>query len=138
MKITHSVGGVVIKGNMILMTNQKGDSWSLPKGHIEAGENELQTAIREIYEETGVIDLQFIKKLGEYKRYRIGKGGVGEDKSELKVFTFFLFRTKQESLKPVDPDNPEARWVPKEKVVDFLTHPKDKEFYLNVLKEINL
>ena len=28
--------------------------WSLPKGHIEAGETEVQTALRELYEETGM------------------------------------------------------------------------------------
>lgn len=28
--------------------------WSLPKGHMEAGETEVQTALRELYEETGL------------------------------------------------------------------------------------
>ena len=28
--------------------------WSLPKGHIEAGETDVQTAMRELYEETGL------------------------------------------------------------------------------------
>ena len=28
--------------------------WSLPKGHMEAGESETQTALRELYEETGL------------------------------------------------------------------------------------
>jgi len=28
--------------------------WSLPKGHIEAGETDIQTALRELYEETGL------------------------------------------------------------------------------------
>ena len=28
--------------------------WSLPKGHMEAGETETQTALRELYEETGL------------------------------------------------------------------------------------
>lgn len=28
--------------------------WSLPKGHMEAGETEAQTALRELYEETGL------------------------------------------------------------------------------------
>ena len=28
--------------------------WSLPKGHMEAGETEAETALRELYEETGL------------------------------------------------------------------------------------
>lgn len=28
--------------------------WSLPKGHMEAGESDVQTALRELYEETGL------------------------------------------------------------------------------------
>lgn len=28
--------------------------WSIPKGHMEAGETEVQTALRELYEETGL------------------------------------------------------------------------------------
>ena len=28
--------------------------WSLPKGHVEAGETDQQTALRELYEETGL------------------------------------------------------------------------------------
>ena len=28
--------------------------WSLPKGHMEAGETEMETALRELYEETGL------------------------------------------------------------------------------------
>ena len=37
-----------------LILLQKGGSWSFPKGHMEAGETEEQTALRELYEETGL------------------------------------------------------------------------------------
>src|SRR5689334_16105336 len=30
------------------------DDWSLPKGHVDAGEHALQTACREVVEETGL------------------------------------------------------------------------------------
>ncbi len=76
-----------------------------------------------------------MKLLGSYERMRLGKHG-GEDGSELKKLTFFLFEANAEELKPIDPDNPEARWVDREKVADLLTHPKDREFFIEILSQI--
>ncbi len=132
MKKTHSAGGVVTNsGGEVLVVSQHGTSWSLPKGHIDPGENALVAAKREIYEESGIRDLELIRKLGTYERHKIGVDG-GDDRSELKVITMFLFRTREKSLKPVDPDNPEARWVERSKVALLLTHEKDKEFFQGV------
>jgi ADP-ribose pyrophosphatase YjhB (NUDIX family) len=132
MKKTHSAGGVVTNsGGEVLVVSQHGTSWSLPKGHIDPGENALVAAKREIYEESGIRDLELIRELGTYERHRIGVDG-GDDRSELKVITMFLFRTREKSLKPVDPDNPEARWVERSKVALLLTHEKDKEFFQSV------
>lgn len=39
---------------LLLIKHRCGGHWSFPKGHVEAGENELQTALREIKEETGL------------------------------------------------------------------------------------
>ena len=115
----------------VLVVNQKGTSWSLPKGHIEAGEKPVSAAKREIYEESGITNLEFVRELGSYKRYRIGQDG-GEDHSELKTIFMFLFKTNENSLKPIDPENPEARWVEGGKVVELLTHPRDREFFIRV------
>jgi len=132
MKKTHSAGGVVTNSEgEVLVVSQHGTSWSLPKGHIDPGENALVAAKREIYEESGIRDLELIRELGTYERHRIGVDG-GDDRSELKAITMFLFRTSEKSLKPVDPDNPEARWVERSKVAPLLTHEKDKEFFRRV------
>ncbi len=133
---TKSAGGVVLnpKGE-VLVVSQHGNSWSLPKGHIEAGEVALVAAKREIYEESGVTELEFVKDLGTYQRHRISKLGT-DDVSELKTITLFLFTTAQTSIKPVDPENPEARWVSVDDVVNLLTHPADKDFFLKIKGEI--
>ena len=132
MKKTYSAGGVVTNDEgKILVVSQHGTSWSLPKGHIDPGEDALEAAKREIYEESGIGELQLVGELGSYERYKIGVDG-GEDHSEWKVITMFLFRTSQTMLKPVDPDNPEARWVERSKVALLLTHEKDKEFFQRV------
>ncbi|MCE9643671.1 NUDIX domain-containing protein [Candidatus Parcubacteria bacterium] len=137
MRETQSAGGVVLNPQgEVLVVNQKGVSWSLPKGHIDDGEDALTTAKREIHEESGVTELEFVRDLGSYQRFKIGKDGKEDDQTELKTLIMFLFRTSQLELKPIDPHNPEARWVARDKVADLLTHPKDKEFFLKISGEI--
>ena len=137
MNHTFSGGGVVLNSQgQVLIVSQHGTSWSLPKGHIEKDEDPQMAAQREIKEESGIKDLKFIKELGSYDRYRITQDG-GEDKNELKTITMFLFRTDHEAeLRPTDPENPEARWVEPENVSDLLSHPKDKEFFKSVIKQV--
>jgi ADP-ribose pyrophosphatase YjhB (NUDIX family) len=132
MRKTRSAGGVVIDAEgRVLVVSQRGTSWSLPKGHIDPGESALAAAKREIHEESGIRDLKLIRGLGTYERYKIGVDG-GDDRSELKAITMFLFRTSEKVLRPVDPDNPEARWVERSKVAPLLTHEMDKRFFLGV------
>ena len=135
-KVTVSAGGVVINGQgMILVVNQNGTSWSLPKGHVDSGEEPLQAAIREIMEESGIDDLHFLRVLGVYGRFKLGKN-TGEDKQEWKVLLFFLFKTRQNELNPKDPHHPQARWVHPDEVEALLTHPKDKAFYKSIRDQI--
>ncbi|MCM1049384.1 MAG: NUDIX hydrolase [Clostridiales bacterium] len=52
-----SCGGVVIfRGKILLLYKNfynKDEGWVLPKGTVEAGEEHKETAIREVFEETG-------------------------------------------------------------------------------------
>lgn len=137
MKHTESAGGVVVnRRGQVLVVSQHGTSWSLPKGRIEEGEDLLTAARREIYEEAGVTQLELLKDLGSYTRYRLSATGR-ENRSELKTIHLFLFKTNEDELKPVDPENPQAVWVEKSDVPALLTHPKDAEFFLrNCLDQI--
>lgn len=139
-RFTKSAGGIVLnQKGAVLVVSSRGNApiWTLPKGHIDEGEDALSAAKREIYEESGIQikSLKYITDLGSYQRYRISRDG-GEDKSESKEIFMFLFTTTEEDLHPVDPYNPEARWVKPDDVLGHLTHYKDKEFYLNFLNEI--
>ena len=138
--LTYSAGGVIVNPRgEVAICNQKHNSWSLPKGHIDPGEDARTAAIREIKEETGLTDLEFVRELGTYERYRIGKDGVGDDTAEKKSITMFLFTTTERiKLIPEDPENPEARWVPIAEVTALLTHPKDKEFFESVAASLSL
>jgi ADP-ribose pyrophosphatase YjhB (NUDIX family) len=141
-KAVHVAGGVVLnRKGQVLVVNQRGRSWSLPKGHIEKGESVLNAARREIYEESGVKKLKFVRLLGSYERSRMGvkEGEIPSQRdggAKTKKLTLFLFETDHEDLKPIDPDNPEARWVDRHHVADLLTHPKDREFFIQILSQI--
>lgn len=126
---TISAGGVVLnRRGRVLVVNQRGNSWSLPKGHLDPGESLLEAAVREIHEESGVRRLALLHYLGSYERCRIGRLG-GEDASEVKELHFFLFATEQVRLKPVHAaDHPEARWLTLDAAARLLTHPLDRAF----------
>ena len=136
MKSTHSAGGVVIQKttHKVLIVEQANKTWSLPKGHLDQGEDTLQAAIREIREESGVKTLKLLWELGSYERYKIAKGG-GDDTSEVKKITMYLFETEQMDLCPEDKDNPSALWLDKEEIISRLSHPKDIAFYKSVLEQ---
>ncbi len=138
MKHSYSAGGVVIGPNKkILVVSQNGNSWSLPKGTLEKNENVKSAAAREIKEESGITKLVFLKSLGTYERHRISLNG-GDDKELLKTITVFLYSTPEIDLNPLDPNNPEARWVDIERVGELLTHPMDKQFFnkqINIIKK---
>jgi 8-oxo-dGTP pyrophosphatase MutT (NUDIX family) len=132
-----AAGGIVVSEHgQIVIVSQHGNSWSLPKGHVDPGEDHLSAARREIYEESGLKELELVRELGSYQRRRIGKGGVGRDTGPVKEISLFLFKTIQRDLQPVDPDNPEALWVSPLEAVKMLTHPKDKEFLEQQIPEI--
>ncbi len=137
MKIRKTAGGVIIgSDNKIVVVSQHGRSWSLPKGGVDPGEDLQQASRREIQEETGLTELALLCELGTYQRHRIPLDEGPLDDSEIKEITLFLYKTKQTELIPEDPDNPEAIWVEIDKVIGYLTHPKDREFFESVIPDI--
>lgn len=132
----HSAGGVVVsKSGQVLVVQQQDGSWSLPKGHVIEGEDLRATAEREIFEESGLSDVKLVKLLGSYSRYTLSNAGV-EDTTSMKRITMYLFLTDQEELRPMDTRMQKAKWMNPAEVQYILTHPKDQEFFLSILPEI--
>ena len=82
--------------------------WDFPKGLMEAGEQPMQTALREVEEETTLNDLEFpwgdrYVETGPYSRGKVAR--------------YYLGKTAQEAIElPVNPDlgrpeHSEFRWV---------------------------
>lgn len=135
----HIAGGIVWNPKQgVIVVNQNHNSWSLPKGHVELGEELLPAAMREIREETGIPEkeLVFVKKLATYERDRIQRDPG--DTPGRRTITLFLFTTTHETLLPEDPINPEARWLPIDEVSNILTHPKDQEIFESLKKQIHV
>lgn len=72
-----TAGGVIFrraangKDVEILLIQDAKNRWTIPKGHIEEGENARDTAEREIREETGLQEMKVLNWLGKINfRYR--------------------------------------------------------------------
>jgi bis(5'-nucleosidyl)-tetraphosphatase len=55
--LDKSCGGIIFKDGKVCLVKHVdtgGGHWDFPKGHVEEGESEQETALREIYEETGL------------------------------------------------------------------------------------
>lgn len=73
----YTAGGIVWRHSPknneieILLVQDAKDRWTIPKGHIEEGENPRDTAEREIQEETGLQKMKMMNWLGKINfRYR--------------------------------------------------------------------
>ena len=49
-----SCGCIIINKNKVLLIKQTKGHWGFPKGHVEKDETEIETAIREVKEETNI------------------------------------------------------------------------------------
>lgn len=70
-------GGIVFRRNAktnkleILLIQDAKNRWTIPKGHVEEGEEPKDTAAREIQEETGLQEMKVMNWLGKVNfRYR--------------------------------------------------------------------
>jgi len=100
--IEHSAGGLVVRGDEILMIRDRFSRWTFPKGHIEGDETEAQAAIREVVEETGVraaVDFE----VGQM-RYALPNGNE-------KQVTYYRMSFLGGEITPLRTEILDARWT---------------------------
>jgi len=136
--IEVSAGGLIVSAEnppraaLICHRNRGGGKdWCLPKGHVEPGETIEQTAIREIFEETGLHG-ELLEKLGEISySFRVGSVRVR------KTVHHYLLREFAGSMTATgDPTGEvlEVRWFALDEVVQTLAHENEKKMAQKALE----
>ncbi|MGN0487465.1 MAG: bis(5'-nucleosyl)-tetraphosphatase [Acutalibacteraceae bacterium] len=118
-----SCGAVVFRNEngdrkYLLIRNRRSAHWGFPKGHIEPGETDRETAIREVLEETGLhitILPDFLKK----SEYTI------QGKIEKSV-SIFLAQTDETEYKLQVEEIEECGWFDYDRALTILNYENDK------------
>lgn len=102
----------------LLIRHMNGGHWAFAKGHVEEGETEIETALREIDEETGLkvsLDSQF-RESNSYQP----KEGV------TKEVIYFVAKADSQEVKRQEIEVLEAQWLPYDQAQELLTYDNDK------------
>ncbi|GAA1678056.1 hypothetical protein GCM10009765_29200 [Fodinicola feengrottensis] len=131
-----SAGGLILDGDSLAASaaligklDRRGRLvWSLPKGHVEAGETFEQTAAREVHEETGIIG--FVQQaLGTVEYWFVADG-----RRIHKTVHHFLLRATGGELSDEDREVTEVAWVPLSELDTRLAYPDERRLAEKVHK----
>ncbi len=133
-----SAGGLVLdhtgpgaRGALIGRLDRRGRLlWSLPKGHIEAGESEAQTAVREVTEETGIRG-STLGKLGTIDFWFVAEGR----RIHKTVHHYLLLADDPVhglDLSDADLEVSEVAWVALDRVPATLAYADERQLLLRV------
>jgi 8-oxo-dGTP pyrophosphatase MutT (NUDIX family) len=115
------LSGPVPMGALIGRTNRRGRLlWSLPKGHLEAGETLEQAAVREVAEETGIHG-SIIGSLGSIDFWFVVEG-----RRVHKTVHHFLMRAVGGELSDDDIEVTEVAWFPLPDISEQLAYSDER------------
>ena len=118
-----SCGAVVFKmedgiRKFLLIRNKRSAHWGFPKGHVEPGETEEETAIREVLEETG-LHIEILPGFVKKSDYTI------QGKIEKSV-SIFLASTEESDYTLQEEEIEEGGWFDFEQALATLNYDNDK------------
>src|SRR5262245_31960405 len=121
-------GALIINADGHVLAIERADiagAWQLPQGGLEASEQPLQAAYREVAEETGIqrADITFVKACSELLVYELPEGARSKKTGRGQVLYWFLFRFRG-SPQQASHRNRESRrwrWMPFRRVIGGVT-----------------
>lgn len=130
----RSCGAVVLdetenEKKVLLIKNKRSAHWGFPKGHIEQGESEKETAIRETKEETG-IDIDIVDGFSCKSEYTI------QGKVE-KAVVIFLAKAKNNNVVKQDEEIDEYIWVDFGAAMRMLKFENDRNILIKAKEYID-
>lgn len=95
--------------------------WSMPKGHVEPGEDKAATAEREVWEETGIHGEVFAE-LGVIDYWFVSEG-----RRIHKTVHHHLLRYVDGDLNDEDPEVTEVSWIPANQLIEHLAFADERK-----------
>ncbi len=120
-----SAGVVIFRRNpslRFLLLHYPAGHWDFVKGHVEPGEDEIDTVIRETREETGISQLEFIFGFREEIEYYFR----GNGELHHKRVAFYLAETNQEDVR-ISHEHLGYAWLDYESALERLTFKNSKD-----------
>jgi bis(5'-nucleosidyl)-tetraphosphatase len=99
-----------------LLLHYEAGHWDFVKGNVEPNESEKDTVIRELEEETGIVDAQFVEGFREKIDYFYRRQGATIHKEVV----FFLMETRTEAVK-ISFEHVGYTWLNFKKALEKLT-----------------
>ena len=112
-------------------TKSNGDEghWDFPKGHVEGSETELETAKRELIEETGIVNFRLFDGFKHRIEYNFQKG----NEIITKEVIFFLAESNTKEVK-LSSEHENFVWLNSDLAFNKLTYTNAKEVLVAVKK----
>lgn len=128
MKLEKSCGTIIFNNDKVLLLKQNSGDWSFPKGHVEGNETEIETAIRETYEEASLK-----VSINKNKRYVIS---YSPKENIWKDVVYFVVKTNNYDIKIQEKEIKDYKWVPINEVSDYFIYDETKELWNRILNDL--
>ena len=96
--------------------------WDFPKGHVEIGESEFQTAVRELGEETGITDVNILSDFSHTISYSL----IKKDQKIGKEVIFFVGFTDETKV-VLSHEHQAFAWLDFDAALNRLTYENAKK-----------